>query len=364
MLATYRTAIGVLLLAGFESIAGAQSHPAVPPSPDNFYIGTPAGWVQPKTPWGDPDLQGIYPENFVGSVPMQRCAGRARPGAPPCDPHKAFFTEEEFNAAQARAEKAPDRFAAAEKEGQLGREFLRGVTDPEPPQRQTAFIFDPPDGKFPEMTPEGKKEGEAMKSSWAMAGEHLVFNSYEDFDLKDRCVTHGMPASMLPFHYNNGIQIFQAPGEVVIFIEMIHDVRIIPLNDNTPVPATVQDWLGFSRGHWEGNTLVVETTNVKPGSMMVNSAMPGTPQIHIPTSTAMKITERFTRINNDYLIYEIKTEDPVVLTHSWTARMPWKNDPNYKLLEYACHEDNRMVRDWINVSRAEQEKASAKASQR
>jgi hypothetical protein len=294
---------------------------------------------------------------------MQRCAGRQRTGAPPCDPNQAFLTEEEFNAARDRAATAPDRFETAKKEGQAGREFLRGVTDPEPPQRQTSLIVDPPDGKFPALTPEGKRLGDQMKSSWSVAGEHLVFNSYEDFDLKDRCVTHGMPASMFPFHYNNGIQIFQTPGQVVIFIEMIHDVRVIPLNDNTPVPGAVQQWLGFSRGHWEGNTLVVETTNVKPGAMMINSAMPGTPQNHIPTSDAMKITERFTRINDDYLIYEIKTEDPVVLTRSWTARMPWKRDQNYKVLEYACHEDNRMVRDWINVSRAEQEKAAAKGSQ-
>jgi hypothetical protein len=353
----YRTAICIVLLAGFETIGTGQA--AIPPGPDNFYIGTPAGWVQPKTPWGDPDLQGIYPENFVGSVPMQRCVGRQRPGAPPCDPHQAFYTEEQFKAAQARYAKAPDRYQQAEEQGQAGREFLRGVTDPTPPQRQTAFIFDPPDGKLPALTPEGKRVGDEMKSSWPVHGEHLVFNSYEDFDLKDRCVTHGMPASMFPFHYNNGIQIFQAPGEVVILIEMIHEVRIIPLNDNTPVPATVQDWLGFSHGHWEGNTLVVETTNVKPGSMMVNSAMPGTPRNHIPTSEAMKITERFTRINNDYLIYQITVDDPVVMAHSWTARMPWHRDQSYKLLEYACHEDNRMVRDWIKVSQAEQEGKTA-----
>jgi hypothetical protein len=161
-----------------------------------------------------------------------------------------------------------------------------------------------------------------MKSSWAVAGEHLVFNSYEDFDVKDRCITHGMPASMFPFHYNNGIQIFQTPGQVVIFFEMIHDVRIIPLNDSTPPPAAVKEWLGVSRGHWEGNTLVVETTNVKQGAMMVNSAMQGTPQIHIPTSGKMKIVERFIRINNDYLIFEITVDDPVVLRHSWIARFP------------------------------------------
>jgi hypothetical protein len=349
-----RTVFCVVLLAGLEPILCGQPRPAIPPGPQNLFIGTPAGWVHPKTPWGDPDLQGIYPENFVGSVPMQRCFGRPRPGAPPCDSSKAFFTEEEFKEAQTRYASAPDRYQQAQKEGEAGREFLRGVTDPEPPQRQTAFIFDPPDGKLPALTPEGKRIGDQMKSSWSVAGEHLTFNSYEDFDLKDRCVTHGMPASMFPFHYNNGIQIFQTPGQVVIFIEMIHDVRIIPLNDPTPVPANVTDWLGFSRGHWEGNTLVVETTNVKPGAMMVNSAMPGTPQNHIPTSDKMKIVERFTRVNDDYLIFQITVDDPVVMTRPWTARLPWKRDQNYKLLEYACHEDNRMVRDWITVSQAEQ----------
>ncbi len=351
----YRTALCAVLLAGFECIGNGQARPAVAPGPENFYIETPAGWVQPKTPWGDPDLQGVYPENFVGSVPMQRCAGPVRPGAPACDPNKAFLTEEEFKAVQARYKSAPDRFQQAQNEGQAGREFLRGVTDPEPPQRQTSMIFDPPDGKFPALTPEGKRIGDQMKSSWAMAGEHLVFNSYEDFDVKDRCITHGMPATMFPFHYNNGIQILQTPGQVVLLFEMIHDVRVIPLNDNTPVPANYKEWLGVSRGHWEGNTLVVETTNVKPGAMMINSAMPGTPQIHIPTSDKMKIVERFTRLNDDYLKFEITVEDPVVLTRSWSARFPWKRDPNYKLLEYACHEDNRMVRDWITVSRAEQE---------
>jgi hypothetical protein len=341
--------------------AAKQVRPAIPPGPDNFFFGTPAGWVHPKTPWGDPDLQGTYPENFVGSVPFQRCfAARTGRGAAACDPTKAFYTEEEFRQMQLRAEAAPDRFKQAEKEGEPGRAYLRGVTDPEPPQRQTGFIFDPPDGKLPDLTPEGKRIGEAKKSGWSVAGEHLTWNSYQDFDMKDRCVTHGMPASMFPFHYNNGIRIMQVPGQVIIFIEMIHDVRIIPLNDKNPPPANFEDWLGYSRGHWEGNTLVVETTNVKTGGMMINSAMPGTPQNHIPTSEKLKMVERFTRINDDYLIYQATVDDPVVMTRPWTARMPWKRDPDYKLLEYACHEDNRMIRDWLNVSRVEQEAAKAK----
>jgi hypothetical protein len=353
MCSTHRTRIYFLSLA-LSTLASAQKSPAIPPSEKDFFIGTPAGWVHPKTPWGDPDLQGIYPENFVGSVPMQRCNGPQRPGAPPCDSHKEFLTEEEFKRLSANSNARQDRFAAAANAGEAGRAYLAGVTDPEPPQRQTSFIFDPPDGKFPELTPEAKRIGDQMGSSWPMHGEHLVFNSYHDFDVKDLCITHGMPASMLPFHYNNGIEIFQTPGQVVILIEMIHDVRIIPLDDK-PAPTQVKDWLGFSRGHWEGNTLVVETTNVKPGAMMINTAMPGTPQEHVPTGDGMKITERYTRINDDYLIFEMKTEDPQTLTHSWTVRMPWKRDQNYKLLEYACHEDNHIVPDWISVSRAERE---------
>jgi hypothetical protein len=334
---------------------------AIPPGPNNFFTGTPAGWVHPKTPWGDPDLQGIYPLNLVGSVPMERCAGGrgGRGGGANCDPRKEFLTEEEYKAALARFEQAPNRYEQAEQEGQAGRQFLRGVTDPEPPQRQTSFVFDPPNGKLPALTPEGRRIGDAMKSSWSVAGEHLVFTSFLDFDVKDRCITHGMPASMFTFHYNNGMQIFQSPGQVVILIEMIHDVRVIPLNDNSTVPDNVTQWLGFSRGRWEGNTLVVETTNVTPGSMMINSAMPGTPQNHIPTSEKMKIIERFTRVNDDNIVYQITIDDAGVMTAPWTARFPWKRDPDYTLIEYTCHEDNRMVRDWITVSRVEEEGKAA-----
>src|SRR5215469_1508058 len=111
MRAVYRTGVAILSVA-LCTLAFAQKQPAIPPSEKNFFMGTPAGWVHPKTPWGDPDLQGIYPENFVGSVNMQRCAAAQRPGAPPCDPRKEFLTEEEFKAAQANASRRQDRFAA------------------------------------------------------------------------------------------------------------------------------------------------------------------------------------------------------------------------------------------------------------
>ena len=359
MQATYRIGICAASLAVLTSISWGQSRQAIPPSEANFFIGTPAGWVHPKTPWGDPDLQGIWPLNNAGITPLQRCFARQRfPGADPekvaaCDPHKEFLTEEEFNKLK-NAPKMPDRYAAAVKEGEAGRAFVTGIVDDMTPLRQTSLIFDPPDGKLPEMTPEGKRMAAAMKSTWPLPGENLVFETYHDFDLWDRCITRGMPVSMFPFRYNNGIQIVQAPGQVVILLEMIHDARIVPLNDNTPVSPEIKQWMGISRGHWEGNTLVVETTNFKAGASATNTAVIASPPGNrFPTSDQMKITERFKRINSEYLIYEIKTEDPVVLTHSWTARFPLKLEQDYKLLEYSCQEDNRVVPDWISVSRAE-----------
>ncbi len=183
-----RTVIGFLLFTGVASVASAQQ--AIPPSEKNFFIGTPAGWKMPKTPWGDPDLQGIYPLNYVGSVPLQRCAGGGRGGRggrggvapPPCDPHKEFLTAEEYDRVLGRGGRGPDRLKTALEEGQPGEALLAGVTDPTTPQRQTSLIFDPPDGKLPEMTPEGKRLMAQMKSSWALPGEKLTFDSYHDFE--------------------------------------------------------------------------------------------------------------------------------------------------------------------------------------
>ena len=364
-LALCRLALGIVPLSVLATIASAQSRPAVPPSEKNFFIATPAGWKMPKTPWGDPDLQGIWPLDYVGSTPLQRCYGRTRPGAPPCDPHKEFLTEEEYQKNEANAARRPDRYATAVKEGEAGRAFLAGVTDPTTPQRQTSLIFYPPDGKLPEMTAEGKRMMAEMKSSWPLPGEHLVFDSYKDFDLWDRCITRGMPVSMFPARYNTGVEIIQSPGYVTILMEMIHDARIVPLNDDTPVPAEVKEWMGVPRGHWEGNTLVVESTNFRPGASMTNTAIIASPPgDRFPTSDKLHIIEKFTRINDQFLIYEITVEDPVVMTSPWTARFPLKLQPDYKLLEYTCHEDNRVIGDWISVSRAERAGQKADAPER
>jgi len=361
---TLRTVKHVLLgglgAAFFVATASGQSAGQAP-SEANHFIETPKGWVQPKTPWGEPDIQGTWPISFVGSVPLERCrGGRGRGGAPPppCDPHKAFLTEAEYQTrldAAAAAAKQGDRHAQALAKGDFGEALQSGVTDPTFPQRQTSLIIDPPDGRLPEMTPEGKRLSALMKSSWSLSqDEKQVWDHWEDFDSWDRCITRGMPSSMMPYRYNNGVRIMQTPGYVVLDMEMVHEVRIIPVDGRPRLSSAFKHWMGESRGRWEGNTLIIETTNYKSGPSATNIGVAGSPAGNrFPVSEQMKTTERITRLNNDFLLYEIKTEDPVILTRPWTARYPLKLDPTYEWWEYGCHEGNRTIGDYINASRAE-----------
>jgi hypothetical protein len=329
-----------------------------PPSEANHFVETPKGWVHPKTAWGDPDLTGMWPISFVGTVPLERCAN-ARRGGPPCDVTKAWNTEEEYKAALARAGQ-PDRSTQALSRGNYGAALLSGVTDPTVPQRQTSLIVDPPNGKLPEMTAEGKRLGAMMKSSWALPGETQTWDQPEDFDSWDRCITRGMPSSMMPYRYNNGLRIVQAPGYVVLDLEMIHDSRIVPLDNRPPLPSNILQYMGESRGHWEGNTLVVVTTNYHPGPSATNIGVMGSPGGNrVPVSPQMKTTERFTRLNDEMMLYELKTEDPVVWTRPWTVRYPLLLQPKYDWWEYACHEGNSVIPNYISASRAERAKQAA-----
>jgi hypothetical protein len=349
------------VLAALDATAHGQASsrrtaPAVPPSEANFFIATPAGWTVPRTAWGDPDLQGTWPISYVGSVPLERCEGEGgRGGAQrPCDPHKTFLSDDEFKARQAAAATRADRYADAIKSGDFGQALQAGIVDPTEPQRQTSLIVDPPDGRLPAMTPEGRRLSALMRSSWALPGETPIFDSQFDFDTWDRCITRGMPASMFPYRYNNGLQIIQSPGYVVLNMEMIHEARVVPI-DAPPAPSSVlEQWLGVSRGHWDGATLVIETTNFKAGASATNIGVVGSPEGNrFPTSERMRITERMTRLNDRMMLYEITTEDPIVLTRPWTARFPLKLDNGYKWWEYACLEGNRAIPDYISSSRAE-----------
>jgi hypothetical protein len=363
-----RVLIGALAAMLLVAGAGGQSPAGQGPSEANHFIETPAGWVPPKTAWGDPDLQGMWPISYVGSVPLERCAsffgGRGRGASTPCDPNKAFLTEEEYQARLAAAAKQGDRHAEAIAEGNFGRALQSGIVDPTFPQRQTSLIVDPPNGRLPEMTEEGKRLSALMKSSWGLPGETQVWDSWLDFDTWDRCITRGMPASMFPFRYNNGLQIIQVPGYVIFNMEMIHEVRMIPVDGRPKLSPAIKQWLGESRGRWEGNTLIIETTNFMAGASATNIGVAGSPPGNrFPTSEQMKITERMTRLNDAMLLYEITTEDPVVLTRPWTARFPLKLQPDYEWWEYGCHEGNRTIPDYISTSRAERARQAESAAQ-
>jgi hypothetical protein len=220
--------------------------------------------------------------------------------------------------------------------------------------RQTSLIFDPPDGQFPELTEYGKQLQATMKGSYHPT--QTVFDDISDFSSWDRCITRGMPVSMLARNYNNGIRIFQAPGYVVISLEMAHEARIIPTDGRPTLDPAIRQWLGESRGHWEGDTLVVETVNFGHGTSigLTSAGNNGSPRPLQPFSDDMKITERFTRTAEDTIDFEMKVEDPRVLARgSYTYKFPLFLDNDYAMYEYACHEGNTAVRNYIETSRFE-----------
>jgi hypothetical protein len=295
-------------------------------------------WEQPKTPWGEPDLRGMWPIGHLTGVPLQR---------PPEFGDRRLLTDEELatrETAYASREGAYEREIDSNKMG-MGHWVEWGKIN-----RLTSLIIDPPNGQLPALTAEGERRRGLMRSGWMT----IPFDHWTDFDNWDRCITRGLPASMLPAYYNNGIQILQSPGYVVIRLEMIHEARVIPIDGREPVDSDARAWFGFSRGHWEGDTLVVETANFNGQGSSTNIHTIGSPPFNnTPISTEYKLTERFTRTGPDTLTYQATVEDPVIWTAPWTVELPWQRDESYQFFEYACHEDNTMIRNYIVTSRAE-----------
>jgi hypothetical protein len=375
---TTRLLLGVAAVTLFMVTANAQMNPIGDhvrgkPSEANHFVETPAGWTHPRTAWGEPDLEGTWPipagVNLVRSCPRAGGAGRGAAPTPapatpppPCDLNQAWMTDDEWKArldAAARLAKEGDNAAQALARGDFGAALQGGVTDPTTPLRQRSTIMDPADGRLPDLTEEGKRRSALMRSSWTIGGgEKQTWDHWEDFDSWDRCITRGMPTSMMAYRYNNGIKIFQAPGMVVLSLEMIHEDRIIYTDGRPPLKGVHKHYMGEPRGRWEGMTLVVETSNYRPGPSGTNLGVYGTPPgipggNRWPVSEQMKTTERFTRLNNDQLLYEMTVEDPIVMTRPYTVRYPIKLDNSYEWWEYACHEGNRTIRDYINASRKE-----------
>jgi hypothetical protein len=355
--------IGSVAAAIFVTTTFAQINDSIrgPAGEINHFIETPKGWVHPKTPWGEPDIQATLNMMQAAGIPLERCANAVRFGGPPCDMNKAWWTEEEYKQRIAQAAGRGDLGKQLLEKGEFGRALLAGVTDLATPQRQTTLIVDPPNGLLPALTAEGKKRALAMRSGWSLPGESPSYDSPEDFDSWDRCTTRGMPSSMMPYRYNGGFKIWQAPGVVVFDLEMIHDARVIYTDGRPPLKTPHKEYMGESRGRWEGNTLVVETTNYKGGhAPLINLAVVGSPAGNrFPQSDQMKTTERITRLNDDMFLYEIRTEDPVILTAPFTVRYPMRYDPKYEWWEYACHEGNSIVPNYTTTSRHERQNPEA-----
>ena len=290
------------------------------------------GWVHPKTPWGDPDLQGMWPLNHINSVPFER---------PPRFGERLYFTEEERAAEAARVESRNELYENEDKANRIGLgHWVEKIDFPE----QTSLLVDPSNGRLPSRTALGDQMAKEMGSSWSRE----YWEKAEDFNTWDRCITRGLPASMFPYPYNNGIEIVQAPGYVVINLEMIHEARVVPLKPIPKLDPAIQQWMGDSRGRWEGDTLVVETANFNGQTSMTSGASLESVR---PASTELRLVERFERLSDDTINYSVTVTDPLTQAGSWTAAFPWKRDDSYQIFEYACNEDNNAVRGFITNSR-------------
>ena len=220
---------------------------------------------------------------------------------------------------------------------------------------RTSLIVDPLDGRLPPVTPTEQKSASARTDSYVDAADRRTqIDSWEDLNVYDRCITRGMPGLMMPGYYNHNYQILQTPDYVAIVVEMIHDARIIPLDGRSHLSPPVRQWHGNSRGHWEGDTLVIETANFTEkvhGSVVGND---GT----VFGGAAHHVVERLTRIDAHTIDYRVTVTNPTVWTGSWTAAIPMRAIEE-TLFEYACHEGNHSVPNILSGNRAEEEAEAA-----
>jgi hypothetical protein len=292
---------------------------------------TDGGWSVPRTPWGDPDLRGRWPLDAQGGTPMQRPVELGE---------QAFLTDEEYDEALRAADVSAEAYEREQEANRIGSghwfEWGR-------PLRQTSLIMEPANGRIPPLTETGQRLAANMKSSWSEA----IFDDLSHFNALDRCITRGMPASMVPFPYNNGIEIYQSPGIVALRLEMIHETRIIPVDGRAAPPEIIENWMGEPRGYWDGDTLVIESANFNGQSPMV---IVGPSNAPVPTSTSLRVTERLTPTGPNTMQYEAWIEDPVVLTAPFKLDFPWTRNNEYEIFEYACHEGNTVVPNYIETT--------------
>jgi len=289
-----------------------------------------------RTPWGHPDLQGTWTN--ATTTPLERPAQFAG---------KDRLTDEERRQLDARAAQGADRAPRKGDTGAYNSFWLDNGTA----LNQTSLIVDPPDGKLPPLTPEAKKREEALEIA-----RREPAGSWEDLNLFERCLTRGMPGAMMPGFYNHNYQILQNPTYVAFQVEM-SGYRIVPIDGRSHVSPTIRQWLGDSRGRWDGDTLVVETTNLTDRvheRRRSNTVFGGSGQ--------MTLVERFTRLDDNTIDYRFTVTDPATFTRPWTASIPMQKIDS-PIFEYGCHEANYSLPNILRGARLmERENAGAPSS--
>ncbi len=297
---------------------------------------TPA-YTPPKTPWGDPDLRGTYTSDNSIGVPFERPVQYGT---------RATLSDAEFEARdkanQEQVSKDLDEhpesaFEQDEAANNAPRHWLERGTKL---SHATSLVVDPPNGRLPALTPEGQRHLAQNRARFFRQDEAAEFHS-----LYDQCITRGVVSSTLPAIYGNGTRILQGPGYVAIQNEMIHETRLIPIDSKAPrLGKNIHLYMGDPRGHWEGHTLVVESTNFTDKTGVGGGTV---------NSTSLHLTERFTRIAPDTVRYEVTVDDPITYTAAWTAALDLSAKPGYQIYEYACHEGNYGLRNMLSASRAD-----------
>jgi hypothetical protein len=332
-----------LAVAGLTVVAPAQDNAAVKvsaarsvPAETTAAAYVDKNWKAPRTSWGHPSFEGAWSTDDFRGVPVIRPRDQGT-----------------------RTSLTPEEFAKRAQEIESGRDFSVNVGTflrHEFGLRTfgyTSMIVDPPNGQMPALTPAAEAAASATTRGTFGPGP---FDDFDDFSLYDRCITRGVLGSLLPVIYGNGVRITQNPESVAISYEMIHDTRIIPLDGRPALENGIRQWMGSARGRFEGDTLVIETTNFTARTFI------GSNGGGVPNTEQLKLTERLTRVDPAMIEYVARVEDPGAFTAPWSLRVMITTRPDYEVLEYSCHEGNGAVAHSLSGERVyERQVADAKA---
>ena len=304
--------------------------------------------TNPRTPWGDPDLQGVWTTDWERSVQFER----------PTDlGERAELTAEEI-ATRAEGEAislSDDRDARPQRTGSTEAGPEHWYEFGKETSSRTSLIIDPPDGRIPSLTLGAQARQIDPRTPLGFVGGSMTdgpYNGPEDLHLADRCITRGYPQTLAPSAYNNGFQIVQNPGYVAILYERLHEHRIIPLDGRPQLTPDIRQIFGDSRGHWDGDTLVVEVTNFSDQTTYSGPPFSTDPENFRGSGSTRRLVERYTRVDDNTVRIEVTIDDPTTWTRPWTFAVNGKHDPDYwQVFEYACHEGNYGMTNILSAAR-------------